>query len=120
MRCESHASVFCIRASSTPSTRGCSASASASTREYLVSASNSTREFSLLGVESALSGRGENTFGRLGESVGVRLRSRGRGSERVRRLGGRGELGGAETLRAWRARGVQGAYSVRACAVWSA
>ena len=37
----------------------------------------------------------------------------GRGSERERRLGGRGELGGAETLRAWRARGVQGAYSTR-------
>ena len=31
----------------------------------------------------------------------------------MRRFGGRGELGGAETLRAWRARGVQGAYSTR-------
>ena len=36
----------------------------------------------------------------------------GSGMERARRLG---ELGGAETLRAWRARGVQGTYSVRAC-----
>ena len=38
-------------------------------------------------------------------------RARGLGSEVGERLGGRGELGGAETLRAWRARGVQGAYS---------
>ena len=42
------------------------------------------------------------------------------GSERARRLGGCGELGGAETLRDRRAHGVQGAYSVRACAVRSA
>ena len=50
--------------------------------------SASTREFSLMGVESALSGRGENTFGRLGESAGARLRGRG---EARRELGGRGE-----------------------------
>ena len=54
------------------------------------------------GVESALSGRGENTFGRLGESAGARLR-------------GRGES--AEALRAWRAwwcrdsEGLEGAWS---------
>ena len=69
------------------------------------------------GVESELSGREENTFGRLGESVGARLRGR---EEAWRELGGRGELHGAETLRAWKARGVQGAYSVCACAVRSA
>ena len=50
-------------------------------------------------VESALSGRGENTFRRLRESAGARLRGRGE----ARRLGGCGELGGAETPRAWRA-----------------
>ena len=66
------------------------------------------------GVESALSGRGENTFGRLGESAWAQLRGRGEARRE------RGELGGAETLRAWRACGVQGAYSVRACAVRSA
>ena len=83
-------------------------------------------------VESALSGRGENTFGRLRESAGARRecggservrgsdQRSGRGSERAWRLGGRGELGGAETLRAWRARGVQGAYNVHTCAVRSA
>ena len=47
-----------------------------------------------------------------GERGGSAQRS-GRGSERAQRLGGRREFGGAETLRAWRARGVQGAYSTR-------
>ena len=106
---------FCIRASSMPSTR-----ASASTRECLASASASTRVLvhasSLFwgGVESALSGHRENTFGRLGESAGARLRCWG---EARRECGG---SEGAETLRAWRARRVQGAYSVRTCAVRSA
>ena len=44
-------------------------------------------------------------------------RARGLGSEVGERLG---ELGGVETLRASMAHGVQGAYSVRACAVRSA
>ena len=65
------------------------------------------------GVESALSGRGENNWKAQRERGGSAQRS-GRGSERARRLGGCGELGGAETLRVRRARGVQGAYSVRA------
>ena len=48
------------------------------------------------------------------ESAGAQLR----GWEEARRERGGSE--GAETLRAWRARGVQGAYSVRTCAVQSA
>ena len=106
-------SVFCIRASSTPSTRGCSASASASTRECGESASASTRvlvhaSLSLWGggVESVLSGRGENTFGRLRESTGARLRGQGEARRE------RGGLEGAESLVAWRlSEGLEGAWS---------
>ena len=71
-------------------------SASASARECLASTSASMRVLvhasSLLGpgggVESALSRRGENTFGRLGESAGARLR--GRGEARRERRGSEG------------------------------
>ena len=48
------------------------------------------------GVESALSGRGENTFGRLGESAGARFRGRGEARKE------RGGSEGTESLVAWR------------------
>ena len=82
MRCESHASVFVYAQVAHLALAGA--------LRVRVHASASTREFSLLGgggVESALSGYGENTFGRLGERAGARLRGRGE----VRR-----ERGGSE------------------------
>ena len=55
--------------------------------------SASTREFSLMGgVESALSGHGENTFERLGESERAWLRGRGEARRE------RGGSEGAESL----------------------
>ena len=110
MRCESHASVFCIRASSTPSTRGCSASASASTRVLVHVHANS---LSWVGVESALSGRGENAFGRLGESAGARLRGRGEARRE------RGGSESAESLVVWRLRGLEGRVESRVRTVYA-
>ena len=64
-------------------------------------------------------GLGSEVGERLGKSTGARLR--GRGEAQRERGGSEGmESLVAWRLRAWRARGVQGAYSVHACAVQSA
>ena len=70
-------------------THECLASASASTRVLVHASSLSWGGGGGGGVESALSGRGENIFGRLGESAGARIRGRGEA---------RRERGGAESL----------------------